>query len=114
MSDKLSIKFKPRASHVDGTPSEPKKLRPVFLKKSDKSLSSVMCAAPVVMAVGGTKAIVTNKKQNLNMLPVEYVFLDEGEFLYQPATYKLYDVSNEHKYVGFIDSDTLEVHLISP
>ena len=42
-------------------------------------------------------------------LCVRFVVLDEGEFLYDESTLKLYTCTNPHKYVGKFDFDNGKV-----
>jgi len=48
------------------------------------------------------------KKINETSIKVSYVFLEEGEFLYEANTCKLFTVSKPHRHIGYICQDTLK------
>ncbi len=69
------------------------------------------------MPVTETKPVISHDKKKISiklnkMRRVEYVFLDEGEFLYECDSHKLFGVNKPHTYIGYINPDTLEVTTI--
>lgn len=95
---KISIKLK-SANSAPTTTNEPTKPK-VSLKLKSKDSLSVLAPKkiePVVVAKSTVK--------------VSYVFLDEGEFLYDASTCKLYTPKAPYRCVGELCKDTMSVNL---
>ena len=45
----------------------------------------------------------------MTFIKVSYIFTDEGEFLYDPLSYKVYTCAKPFKFIGYLNIKTLKI-----
>ena len=45
----------------------------------------------------------------MTLIKVSYIFTDDGEFLYDPISFKVYTCAKPFKFIGYLDIKTLKI-----